>query len=244
MKKEGFEFKVGIFVVLALAILIGMVIKAGDFYFRPGYTVRLIFDSVSGIDRGSEIRLAGVPVGEVKHVQIERDASGNTQVVITAFITKGVILEEDAWLRVVSTGFLGDKYIEVMPGSKNAKSVADGGTLVGKKYSGVDDLFDSGHRLIDKMQFTMDNINEVVSDAQFKASLKGTFSNTDKVSKNLIETSEDLKETIKSARIVMERLKNGEGTVGKLLMDDKIAKDLEAFVADLKKNPWKLLKKG
>ena len=43
--------------------------------------------------------------------------------------------------------------------------------------------------------------------------------------------------------ILMARLRDGEGTVGMLLKDDKIAKDAEALVADLKKNPWKLLAK-
>jgi phospholipid/cholesterol/gamma-HCH transport system substrate-binding protein len=36
------------------------------------------------------------------------------------------------------------------------------------------------------------------------------------------------------------KLKNKEGTVGKLLYDDAIYKELEAFVQDLKAHPWKL----
>jgi len=40
--------------------------------------------------------------------------------------------------------------------------------------------------------------------------------------------------------VSLARIKNKEGTIGKLLYDDAIYKDLEAMIADLRKNPWKL----
>ncbi len=36
------------------------------------------------------------------------------------------------------------------------------------------------------------------------------------------------------------KIKQGEGTVGKLLYDDTIYKELEALVVDVRKHPWKL----
>ena len=86
--------------------------------------------------------------------------------------------------------------------------------------------------------------NQVVGDEEFKTHAKGLFVNGDKVATNLAETSEDLKDAVKSAKIVMARLRDGEGTVGKLFKEDKVAKDLEAFVADIKAHPWKLLKRN
>jgi hypothetical protein len=38
----------------------------------------------------------------------------------------------------------------------------------------------------------------------------------------------------------MDKINSGQGTIGKLIYDDKIYNDLEAMVADLRKNPWKL----
>ncbi|MFH1457550.1 MAG: MlaD family protein [Candidatus Omnitrophota bacterium] len=40
--------------------------------------------------------------------------------------------------------------------------------------------------------------------------------------------------------VIIERIKNKEGTVGMFLYDDMIYKELEALVTDLRKNPWKL----
>lgn len=47
-----------------------------------------------------------------------------------------------------------------------------------------------------------------------------------------------------SANVIMTRLKDGKGTIGKLLVEEKVYDDLEAFVEDIKKHPWKLLHKS
>jgi phospholipid/cholesterol/gamma-HCH transport system substrate-binding protein len=38
----------------------------------------------------------------------------------------------------------------------------------------------------------------------------------------------------------IEKIKNKEGTVGKLLYDDAIYKELEALISDVRRHPWKL----
>ena len=243
MKKAGLELKVGIFVFVALAALALLVFKAGDFYLKPGYTIRITFNSVSGVDKGTPVRLAGVNVGEIKEVHIIRDATGATQAEMTAWIMKGASIEEDAEARINSLGLLGGKYVEIIPGTGGNKTLSDGGTLNGKAPVGMDKFAESGSRLINKVEYTFDNVNEVVADPKFKMSLKNTFGNAEGVTENLREASEDLKDTMKSARIVMARLRDGEGSIGRLMKNDTMAKDMEAFVKDIKAHPWKLLKR-
>src|SRR3989344_6909160 len=243
MKKAGLELKVGIFVFVALAGLATLVFKAGDFYLKPGYTIRITFNSVSGVEKGTPVRLAGVNVGEIKEVHIIRDAQGATQVEMTAWIMKGASIEEGAEARINSLGLLGEKYVEIIPGTGGNKTLSDGGTLNGKSPVGMDKFTESGNRLISKMEYTFDNVNEVVADTKFKVSLKNTFGNAEGVTENLREASDDLKDTMKSARIGMARLRDGEGSIGRLMKNDTMAKDMEAFVKDIKAHPWKLLKR-
>ena len=243
MKKAGLEFKVGIFVMVALAVLAGLVMRTGDFNLRPVYNIRLVFGSASGIDTGSPVKLAGVTVGEVKEIHVVRGAQGQTQVELRCWINQGVYLEDDAEPRISTMGLLGEKYIEIFPGTSGNKAIGDGGLLEGHTSTNIDDVLNSSQRLIRKMDTVMDQINQVVSDPEFKAHVKGTFVNADKVASNLAESTENLKDTLLSAKIVMARLRDGEGTIGRLLKEDKMAKDLEAFVADIKAHPWKLLKR-
>ena len=243
MQKISLELKVGVFVVLGLAILGMLVFKAGDFYIKPGYTVRFVFKHITGIDQASPVKLAGVKVGEVKSVHVVRSAQGETQVEIEAWIAQGIFIEEDAKMRVNSLGLLGEKYIEILPGTGGSKTLSDSGTLVGKTPFAVDDIVESTTRLMHKVEGTVDSLNSIVSDPEFKPAVKSTFVNGDRLAKNLLEMTDDLKDTAKSARMVLGRLRDGEGTLGRLLKDDTMAKDMEAFVADIKAHPWKLLKR-
>ncbi len=251
MKKTNLEFRVGVFVLVALAVLAWLVMKAGDFSFEPGYVIRVKFDSVSGVEAGSPVRLAGVPVGEVKAIQVVRTPEGGTQVEITAWITQGAYIEEDAQIRINSLGLLGEKYVEITPGASGTRTLSDGGQILGKTPVGMEQITESGSRLIRKLEFAVDNINQVVGDQGFQGSVKGAFDkaegafgSAETVMTDLKEVTADLKDSAKSVRIVTARLRDGEGTVGRLLKDDTIAKDLEAFVKDIKAHPWKLLKRN
>ncbi|MBI3316350.1 MAG: MCE family protein [Candidatus Omnitrophica bacterium] len=243
MKKENLELRVGVFVFIALATLAMMVYKTGDFYLKPGYQVRFLFAYISGIESGSPVRLAGVPVGEVTAIHAVRSAEGATQVEVEARIDRGAMIEEDAEVKINSLGLLGEKYIEILPGSSGNKVLSEGSTIVGQVPVGMEQVTQSGQRLIQKLENTADSINRVVGDPEFQASAKGTFVNAEKVSANLYQASDDLKEAAKSARIILAKVKDGQGTLGRLFMDDTIAKDFEAFVKDVKAHPWKLFKR-
>ncbi len=244
VKKTSVELKVGLFVLMALIVLGFLVIKAGDFSLKPGYPVKFVFDSVSGVESGTPVSLTGVNVGEVKSVQAVRNAEGKTRAEVTAWIMQGVLIEEDADVRVSSVGLLGERSIEILPGSVGSATVTQGGILTGRSSVTFGKLTESGNRLIGKLEYGVDNLNKVIADPVFQADVKDTFGNASKVSKNLQETTEDLREAARSARVVLGRMRDGEGSIGRLMKDDKIAKDLEAFVADIKAHPWKLLKKG
>ncbi|HTL70328.1 MAG TPA: MlaD family protein [Candidatus Eisenbacteria bacterium] len=257
IKKSNLEFRVGLFVLLSLAILGWLVIKAGDFNLKPGYLVRFTFNSVAGIEVGSPIRLAGVPVGEVKTIQVIRSPQGETQVEITGWVAQGAFIESDAEIRINSLGLLGEKYLEITPGTSGAKTLSDGGILPGKTPVSMEKISEAGNRLIQKLEFAVDNINHVVADPGFQNSVKGTFGKAEgtfgkaegamdsaqAMIADLKGMSTDLKEAANSAKIVLGRLRDGEGTVGRLLKDDKMARDLEAFAADIKAHPWRLLKR-
>jgi phospholipid/cholesterol/gamma-HCH transport system substrate-binding protein len=58
------------------------------------------------------------------------------------------------------------------------------------------------------------------------------------------EITELAKKIASDIEETFDRLLKKEGTIGKLLYDDSIYKELEALVTDLKKHPWKLFWKG
>jgi len=114
MKKKSTEVWVGVFVVVGIFLLILMTLKIGEFQVgeKIGYPLHIYFDTAAGLEPNSQVRIAGVRLGEVEKVMLE---SGKAKVKFR--IPSDVVLYKDAKAYLKSEGFLGEKYIEITPGT-------------------------------------------------------------------------------------------------------------------------------
>lgn len=231
MKRSGLEFKVGIFVAIGIAILISIIFYIGELrYFQQRYAIKLLFDFANGVEMSAPVRLAGVQVGEVKDIDIFFDAERQkTAVLLTVSLNKKAKVEEDAEAFINTLGLIGEKYVEILPGTPGKRILKPGETLAGRESIPVERLTEKGYEIAQGLNETIKHLNKVVGDPQTQEAFKTTML--------------DLKKLVGSANVVMDKVKSGEGTVGRLFMDDKLYKELEDFIKDLKANPWKLLHK-
>ena len=56
-----------------------------------------------------------------------------------------------------------------------------------------------------------------------------------------LKKEKSLADTLEAFSYVANRIKSGQGTIGRLLTDESIYNNLDELTADLKVNPWKLL---
>jgi len=196
--EKNLELKVGVFVFIGIIMLFIIVFSIGKIYlFEPGYKIRVLFNFAGGLGDASPVRLAGVNVGEVNDIRIFYDESiMRTRVEVVAWIKKNIAVEKNSIARINTLGLLGEKYLEIMPGSQDSGIVEENGILIGEDPIVMDEL------------------------------------------------AEDLKDLADSAGVVMSRLDRGEGTIGKLLTEDGLYNEVEAFVKDIRAHPWKLFMKG
>lgn len=133
------ERKVGLFFLVALIVIAFLIMKTGQFsLFEKGevYTLQATLDTATGLDKDSDIRLAGVKIGKVLSVGLK-----DGKAVVTMEIHKGVQLPEGSRVKVVAKGILGDKYLEILPGSKEGR-IGAGETLASEKAVSMDDIMD------------------------------------------------------------------------------------------------------
>jgi phospholipid/cholesterol/gamma-HCH transport system substrate-binding protein len=115
MKKWSVEVAVGIFVLIGIAcigyltIRLGKMEIIGDNY----YTVSARFQSIAGLKAGSEVELAGVPVGQVEGFSLDQE---RWMAVVQMKIVKSIVLTEDVIASIKTAGLIGDKYIKLSPG--------------------------------------------------------------------------------------------------------------------------------
>lgn len=80
-----------------------------------GYELTARFSSIDGIKTGSDILLAGVPVGRVNRVDFNPQSH---QAVLTLRLNPDVKLPTDTVAMILSEGMLGDKYLKLEPGGE------------------------------------------------------------------------------------------------------------------------------
>ena len=217
--KSKLEMKVGMFVFAGLVVLMIFVLYIGDFKNTLStYRVNFTFNFINGVKLGSPIRFAGVDVGEVKSISFVFPVKGEKpKVQMSGMITRSIKIPRDSTVWVNTLGILGEKYIEIMPGRDFSDVLKDGDSMVGNDPFAMQEFGELARSVVTKLDATLTGINGVAD------SIKTLTLNLDDG---------------------VTRIKNGEGTVGKLMYKDDLYNELEARRVALKSHPWKLFWKG
>jgi phospholipid/cholesterol/gamma-HCH transport system substrate-binding protein len=126
MRKIDLELAVGFFVLIGILCLVYLSIHLGSLETFGGgrYTLYANFEKVGGIKPGAVVEIAGVEVGKVKSVEINKAY----QAVLSLLIEKNIKIQEDAIASIKTKGLIGEKYIQITPGASD-KDLPDGGTI-------------------------------------------------------------------------------------------------------------------
>ena len=121
--------KVGAFflVVLILTGLLVWKIEALRFGHGKSKHVTVEFADVTGLDEKSLVRLAGVPVGRVTKIHLDKGGKA----IVEIDLDGDVDLRQGASGAIASRGMLGEKYVELVPGPIGASPLPEGTRLQG-----------------------------------------------------------------------------------------------------------------
>ncbi len=267
---NAIEFKVGALVVVIGGLIAFMSMQVSD---DPSFMGRakkawFLLPNASGLIKGSAIRSAGIPVGVIKDIRLQ---DGQARLDIT--VKSDIGLTRSASVEIKANGILGDKYIEVTPGSSADPELEDGGQILNvKKGGGLDDVMTQVADIAGSLKEVAKNLNEATAQNGTDAHILGRIvRNVEKLSGNLAHMTEENKEEIKTivtqihditstvdelindesehgfkktwkssmVRIdnslkniedITGKINRGEGTIGKLVSDEKMAEEVSAAV--------------
>ncbi len=117
MKKFDLETAVGFFLLIGILCLGYISVKLGKLELVGGATYMLYadFEKAGGIKPGSSIEIAGVEVGRVKSVVLDKDY----QALVGLEIRSTVKIQEDAIVSVRTKGLIGERYLSIAPGGSD-----------------------------------------------------------------------------------------------------------------------------
>jgi phospholipid/cholesterol/gamma-HCH transport system substrate-binding protein len=123
--KPGAIARVVAFTVVSLAFVFILVTVFGQFRFDARTSYSAVFSNVSGLKGGNFVRIAGVEVGKVSHLKLDKDGS----VHVDFAIDKGLRLTEGTKASVRYENLIGDRYLALEDGPGPPRRLAPGATI-------------------------------------------------------------------------------------------------------------------
>ena len=141
------DVKVGAFIFVALVLLVAAAIVVGGVgdWFAATQEYTVLLPNANLLRRRAKVSYAGSPVGEVTAVTVHMDEIWKQQhprypVAVTIVVRGSVLLREDARVEMRTDGFIGERYLDIAPGS--GEPVSSGGVIVGS-IGGVEGIIAS-----------------------------------------------------------------------------------------------------
>jgi phospholipid/cholesterol/gamma-HCH transport system substrate-binding protein len=126
MKQSNIELSVGTFVVLGIAAIVWFAVRAGAGVTVGGstYEVNARFTNIGGLKPGSQVFIAGVPVGHVEKIDLDSQYAA----IVHLNVKQDVRLPSDTIASIKTSGLIGDKYVALAPGA-DSRNLPPNGTI-------------------------------------------------------------------------------------------------------------------
>ncbi len=128
MKKLSTEFIVGLFLLIGIAAVtyLSVVISGVSGFGSSGYQLLAKFENSSGLKKGAVIEIAGVRVGQVNSISLDKETQESA---VWLQIDQGVAIQDDAIASIRTAGIIGDKFIKISTGGSD-ELLVDGDEII------------------------------------------------------------------------------------------------------------------
>ena len=204
--------KVGIFMLIVLGILGFFILKIEDIRVGAGEgtkKVTAVFDSVAGLDNKSAVRVAGVRVGKVSNIKLRPDGKAEVELEVDG----NVQLHQNASAKVANLGLLGEKYIELDPGTQTAPMLPQNETVTlrGSQPATIDDVTNQISAIAGDVKAITASLRSVMAGPAGQQRLEDIVENvrliTAQVRELIAANRSNVDATLANARVVSEQLR-------------------------------------
>jgi phospholipid/cholesterol/gamma-HCH transport system substrate-binding protein len=152
---------VGLFVLVAAALLVGTVFAVGGISGRQVKTYRAYFTFAGGVESGTEVRYSGGPkVGRVEKMRI--DPQDPSRIEMTLSVDADLPVKMDSRVKIMSMTPLGDNHVEVLPGTPGSADAPTGTRLPSDAYIDLNTLMAQVQEITPQAQELLTTLNDRV----------------------------------------------------------------------------------
>lgn len=190
------ETKVGLLILAAVALIAVFASMMGVLSpFSNSRSLNVMYNYAGGIDEGSPVRVMGITVGKVRKIEFDPSFKMPTgeevklRLVISVDKKAWASVRKDSKFFINMAGVIGEKFLEISPGSASEGEFADGDVVRGEDPPRIDQLISQGYglagKIIDLVEKNEGSVSNMIQQLdRLTTNFNRTLALLDKTSKN------------------------------------------------------------
>lgn len=258
------QIRVGIVAFIGLLLLLLAVYEVGKLFdvFADRYEIVTLVESAAGLMEGSPVTLAGQRIGQVSEIEFvpiqQRRADNNVMMLLSVNQSVQEQIRTNSTATIRSQGLLGDKLVDLEPGTTDAPVLQPGDTLRYASSMDMDDLMASAAETMDSLRLMVTDLQVVTRQLVRGEGSLGKLVYDDALYDQLASATGEMASLIRAVNSregaigrmlhdpalyiqlnrsvsrmdsITTRILAGEGTMGRLFTDDGLYQDLAGMAS-------------
>ncbi len=237
------NLRLGIFVILGIAIFVAAIYFIGNRQnlFGNNSVIISVFKDVSGLQRGNNVRFAGVNVGTVKDIEIIND----TSIAVSMRVDERTmnLIRKNSLATISSDGLVGSMVVNLLPGENNSAPsppVEFGDTIASISKIATADMLTTLNTTNENAALLTADLLKITNSINKGEGTLGALIKDEEMAGNFKKSIEGLRQSTQNVSAMVNRINAiinevsyKESVAGVLLSDTIAAKQIEGIITNL-----------
>jgi phospholipid/cholesterol/gamma-HCH transport system substrate-binding protein len=216
--------------IIGVILLIYGIYRVGKVFdvFSTRYELAMLVPSVLGLRDGAPVTLAGQRIGQVSEIVFlpvgEKVGANNLRVTLALArdVREQIRADSRAFLR--TQGLLGDKFVDIAPGSPGAPILEEGDTILAGESMDMEQFLAQAATALDEANLIVSELHNITRGIASGDGTIGALLTDEQLYTRMVSTTGELQQTLR-------QINSADGTLGRLMRDPEMYVRLNAAVA-------------
>lgn len=226
------QVRVAVVVVIALLFLIWGVFQVGRLFdvFAERYPLVTLVESTGGLIEGGPVTLAGQRVGQVAEIEFipvgARTGEANLVVLLSLNEEVREQIREDSRATLRTQGLLGDRLVDISPGSPGYDILDPGDTIPSEPALDYEEVLQTAASTLDDVQRILVDLETVTGSLASGEGTLGALLQDDALYERMTVATTELAQ-------LLQNVSRSDGTLSRLIRDPALYEQAEQTLARL-----------
>ena len=218
---EWRQARVAALILVGVLLLIWGIYRVGKIFdvFADRYTIVTLLPNVAGLRQGALVSLAGQRIGKVEEIQfipLNQKRAGN-HLMLKLEVNEEVReqIRTDSRAMVRAQGVLGDKFIDISPGSVKGRPLAAGDTIPAQTMMDIEQFLVKASDAMDRANVIVDDLRQITGGLARGEGTMGALLRDDQLYGRMIGASTEL-------NTLLAQINRGDGALSRMIKDPEL----------------------